>query len=86
MFKGQQPIIFMVFPGAKPVTEFGAMLGSSGSPTDLKTVSAEVDIEGSGFPMTVNIFVASMMAGEKGEGTFGLHVHSTDMSASIKPL
>jgi len=76
----------MVVPTSSRIQDFSNTIGSSGSPTDLKTVSAEIDATGRSYPLKLNIMVASMNGGEKGEGTFGLHVHCTDMNSDIVPL
>jgi hypothetical protein len=68
----------MVFPTNKRIEEFTNMLGSSGSPTDLKAVSSEVEVTGKGYPQKLNIMCASIYAGEAGEGGFELQIISTD--------
>ena len=84
MFKGKLPIIFMLYSSKTRVKDPAAkMIASSGSPTDLKTVSSEVILD---TPGTYIIVAATMFAGEKGHGTFTLKVITDDMKSKIAPL
>jgi len=62
------------------------MLGSSGSLSDLITVSGEFKVNAAKSPYKFNIFCAAMAAGPEGDGTFSLAVYSTDEKATISPL
>lgn len=84
MFKGKQPIMFMVFYGDKRVRDPSKnLLKTSGSPIDLKTVSVEVPLDKGN---TFVIMAASMYKGERGFGSYILDVTVDDAKASISEL
>jgi hypothetical protein len=87
MFKGKQGIIWMALPTDKQITTFGEMLGSSGSLTDLKSVSGEMEITGRRFPFKFNIMCAPMLPADSGgAGNYTLEIHCTDPSISVTRL
>jgi len=88
-FKGKQNIMFMVQqvnPNTdKRITKVDkeALVGRSGNPINLATVSAEVNLPKAG---TYSILVANTNHGAAGEGTFELRVYANDMQAPVTSL
>ncbi|CAG9327882.1 unnamed protein product [Blepharisma stoltei] len=84
MFKGKLPIIFMIFYGNQRVKDPSKnILKTSGCPTDLKVVSAEVPLDkGNSF----TVVCASMYKGERGYGNYILNVTVDDPKATISEL
>lgn len=84
MFKGKLFIVFMVYRGKKRIVNPGSkMVGSSGSPTDLKTVSAEINLDQAGDYV---ILCAQMLKGEAGHGEYMLKVVVDDKKAKLSEL
>ncbi len=52
------------------------LAGSSGAPTDLITVSAEISLEAPTYPYTFSLMVATANAG--GEGKYEMNIQCTD--------
>ena len=84
MFKGKCPILFLVYGGDKKLSDISKnLVGSSGKPIDLKTISAEISLENQ---KSFVILVTSMFTGEKGSGEFELNVCVDDQKASLTEL
>jgi len=66
--------------GGKRITtsSLDLLAGTSGAPTDLITVSAEVNLEAPTFPYTFSLMVASSRSGPEGEGKFEINIQCTD--------
>ena len=60
-----------------------ALVGRSGNPINLATVSAEVNLPKEG---TYTILVANTNHGTAGEGTFEIRVYANDMEAPVIAL
>jgi hypothetical protein len=83
MFKGKLPIIVMVYRGSQRIEQPNqGMVGSTGSPVDLKTISAEIQCQ----PGQYVILVATMFAGENGRGSYKLEVTVDDFQAKLAKL
>jgi len=79
MFRGKFPIMFMVQKNdGKRVksASLDLLSGSSGAPTDLITVSAEISLEAPTYPYTFSLMVATANAGA--EGKYELNIQCTD--------
>mmetsp|Transcript_7891 Transcript_7891/g.1037 ORF Transcript_7891/g.1037 Transcript_7891/m.1037 type:complete len:86 (+) Transcript_7891:5707-5964(+) len=84
MFRGELFIVFMVFRSKSRVNDpSNHMIASSGSPTNLKTISAEVNLDTAGDYVIV---VANMRSGKEGEGKYSLQVTLNDFKSNIKLL
>lgn len=84
MFKGKLPIIVMVFQNSQRIEQPNqGLIGSTGSPIDLKTVSVEIHCEKAGSYM---ILVATMYQGELGHGSYKLEVTVDDFQAKLAKL
>ena len=89
MFTGKQPIVFIVQRNeGNKIYDMSSnlLVGSSGSPIVLKTVSAQIELKAEYYPYTFTVMVASYFAGKKGEGTYSLDVYCTDKSFKIKQM
>jgi hypothetical protein len=74
--------------GGKRVTtaSLDLLAGTSGAPTDLITVSAQVTLDAPSFPYTFSLMVASTLtAADGGEGKYTLNVYCSD-SFKIAPM
>lgn len=74
--------------GGKRITSasLDLLAGSSGAPTDLITVSAQINLDAPTYPYTFSLMVASLLAGaDGGEGKFTLSVFCTD-SFTLSPM
>lgn len=49
-------------------------VASSGTPTDMKTICADIILEGDYYPYTFSLLVASLLAGEKGTGNYDIQI------------
>ena len=89
MISGNKPIMFMVQKnGGKRVTStsMDLLAGSSGAPTDLITVSAQINLDAPSYPYTFSLMVASLLSGaDGGEGKYKLNIYCTD-SFKITPM
>lgn len=84
MFRGELFIVFMLFRSKSRVEDPTMhMISSSGSPTNLKTISAEINLDSAGDYVVV---VANMIAGPKGEGQYSLQLILNDFKAVLKPM
>eukprot|EP00359_Climacostomum_virens_P005569 CAMPEP_0204912218 /NCGR_PEP_ID=MMETSP1397-20131031/10410_1 /ASSEMBLY_ACC=CAM_ASM_000891 /TAXON_ID=49980 /ORGANISM="Climacostomum Climacostomum virens, Strain Stock W-24" /LENGTH=1540 /DNA_ID=CAMNT_0052083079 /DNA_START=351 /DNA_END=4973 /DNA_ORIENTATION=- len=84
MFKGKLPILVMVFNSPTRVDQPNQnLVGSTGSPTDLKIISTEIRCEKAG---SYIIMPATMFQGEKGYGSYKLEVTVEDFQAKLAKL
>lgn len=78
---GKRPIMFMVQKnGGKRITtnSLDLLAGTSGAPTDLITVSTEINLDAPTFPYTFSLMAASSLSGPEGEGKFEINIQCTD--------
>lgn len=66
--------------GGKRITSASTDLlaGTSGAPTDLITVSAEVPLDVPTYPYTFSLMIANANSGPEGEGKFKVDIKCTD--------
>ena len=62
------------------------MIGSSGAPTNLKSIGKEMILEAEGFPYSFTLLCASLYAGEEGSGKFTIEISSNDKSMKFEEL
>jgi len=81
MFRGKRPIMFMVQKnGGKRInsTSLDLLCGNSGAPTDLITISSEINLDVPTYPYTFSLMVANTMNGAEGEGKYKLDIYCTE--------
>ena len=62
------------------------IIGQSGNPTNLKSITAEIELDKSvSYPYTFSLMVASAFGGEKGESEFDLKIFC-DSGCTVKEL
>ncbi len=66
--------------GGKRITSTAAdlLVGTSGSPIDLITVSTQLNLDATSYPYTFSLMVASSNAGSEGEGKYQLNIYCTE--------
>lgn len=66
--------------GGKRITSTAAdlLVGTSGSPIDLLTVSTQISLDASSYPYTFTLMVASSNSGPEGEGRYQLNIYCTE--------
>ena len=88
-FKGKLPIMFLLLKNkGKRLVKLkrDLIVGQSGNPTNLKTITAEIPLDNSlSYPYTFSLMVASAVAGERGESAFTVKVYSTS-PLQVKPI
>ncbi len=88
-FKGKLPIMFLLTKNkGKRIIKLqrNMIIGQSGNPTNLKTITAEIPLDKSvSYPYTFSLMVASALAGQRGESKFSIKIYST-ATLSVKPL
>lgn len=80
-FKGKLPIMFIVQKNnGKIISSLGndKQVGSSGPPTPLAAVTAEIDLVADTYPTVFSLVAATFYEGEKGKGSFSLMINSTN--------
>lgn len=62
------------------------LVGSSGAPTNLKSIGKEIDLLATSYPSSFTLMVASAFAGDRGKGSFYIRISCTDQNVKVQEL